>query len=166
MARYIFKTDLSIRGLNKLKSELLSYKNDLNRKIDLFTEKLALEGVNIAKTKIVEKDAVYTGELYNSMNLKRGDAIYNGFSWLVYTDCEWAKFVEFGTGIVGMENQHPNPTIVNWKYDVNEHGESGWFYFKDGDWHWTKGMPSRPFMYETAIELQEKIPRIAKEIFG
>jgi hypothetical protein len=27
-------------------------------------------------------------------------------------------------------------------------------------------MPSRPFMYETALELQNNFRRIAKEVFG
>ena len=27
-------------------------------------------------------------------------------------------------------------------------------------------MPSRPFMYETSIELAEKIAEVAKEVFG
>ena len=47
-------------------------------------------------------------------------------------------------------------------------GEKGWFYFKNGEWHWTKGMPSRPFMYNTASELRniETITRIARRVFG
>ena len=41
-------------------------------------------------------------------------------------------------------------------------------YFKDGKRHWTKGMPSRPFMYETAQYLRDMsvISHIAKEVFG
>lgn len=167
MAKYTFTSDLSVKGIEKLKEELINYRdNTLQKKLDLFVERLALEGVIIAKTKIAEKDAVYTGELYKSMNLKRGDAIYNGSQWIIYTDCEWATYVEFGTGIIGMENPHPNPSLAAWKYDVNEHGEKGWFYFKDGEWHWTKGLPSRPFMYETARDLPATVTRIAKEVFG
>lgn len=166
MAKYTFKSDLSVRGLKKLKTELLNYKSEFNRKVDLFAERLALEGVILAKTKIAEKDAVFTGELYDSMNLRKGDAIYNGSQWIIYTDCPWALYVEFGTGIVGSQNPHPLPGVANWKYDINEHGESGWFYFRDGEWHWTKGMPSRPFMYETTLELPEKVNRIAREVFG
>lgn len=167
MARYTFTSDLSVKGIEKLKEELINYRdNTLQKKLDLFVERLALEGVIIAKTKIAEKDAVYTGELYNSMNLRRGDAIYNGSQWIVFTDCEWAPYVEFGTGIIGMENPHPNPSLASWKYDVNEHGEKGWFYFKDGEWHWTKGLPSRPFMYETARDLPSTVTRIAREVFG
>ena len=167
MASRTFEIGLSVKEIEKLKKQLIDYRdNELQRKIDLFVERLALEGVILAKTKIAEKDAVYTGELYNSMNLKRGDVIYNGSEWIVYTDCGWAAFTEFGTGIVGMENPHPDISIANWKYDVNEHGENGWFYFKDGEWHWTQGLPSRPFMYETARDLPSMIATTAREVFG
>ena len=75
---------------------------------------------------------------------------------------------EFGVddSITGLHNPHPNASVSGWKYDVNEHGESGWFYYRDGEWHWTKGMPSRPFMYETDLELILEISKIAKEVFG
>ena len=84
---------------------------------------------------------------------------------IVYTDCPWAKYVEFGTGITGSQNPHQNASVSGWKYDVNEHGESGWFYYRDGEWHWTKGMPSRPFMYETDLKLILEISKIAKDVF-
>jgi len=73
---------------------------------------------------------------------------------------EYAMFVEYGTGIVGSENPHPTG---RWNYDVNSHGESGWWYptdssdpnpskkmNKNGNMvAWTKGVPSRPFLYDT-----------------
>ena len=167
VAKRTYEIGLSVKEIETLKKQLIDYRDrELQQKIDLFIQMLALEGVKIAKTKIAEKDAIYTGELYQSMNLKRGDIVLNGSEWVVYTDCEWAPYVEFGTGIVGMENPHPAINLANWKYDTNEHGERGWFYFKDGERHWTKGMPSRPFMYETSIEMYEKIRIVAKEVFG
>ena len=102
------------------------------------------------------------------MNLEPGDIVSNGASYYIYTDCDWAAFVEFGTGVVGKSNPHPDTGLANWKYDTNNHGEAGWWYFNDGEWHWTKGMPSRPFMYETAQELRDMsvIMNIAKDVFG
>ena len=75
----------------------------------------------------------------------------------------YATFVEYGTGIVGADSPHPQPSRNGWVYDINEHGEEGWWYpsresdpnptkylSKSGQWMaWTKGMPSRPFMYMT-----------------
>ena len=102
------------------------------------------------------------------MQLEQGDIIYNGATYVIYTDCPWAAYVEFGTGVVGEKSPHPNKSMAGWKYDVNSHGEAGWYYFKDGEWHWTNGMISRPFMYETGQQLRNMgvISRIAKEVFG
>lgn len=70
-----------------------------------------------------------------------------------------------GTGVVGAQNPNPNNSVPGWVYDVNEHGEAGWVYFKekDGKYHWTKGIPSRPYMYDTAQILRDSIPDVAKE---
>ena len=163
-----FTTGLSPSGFRALAKEIRKYKNGLQEKCEEFAYRLAEEGVAIAQLKISDKDAIYTGELLASMNLEQGDIIYNGASFSIYTDCPWAKFVEFGTGVVGEDSPHPDTSIANWKYDVNGHGNAGWHYFCNGKWHWTKGMPSRPFMYETAQYLRDidVISHIAKEVFG
>lgn len=157
---------LSVREVQNAIKELRQYQSDLNRKCEILAQRLAEEGVVIAKVKIMQFPAVYTGELLNSIQSEPGAMISNGSQWIIYTGCEWAPFVEFGTGIIGSGNPHPDPGLANWKYDVNEHGEAGWHYYKDGKWNWTKGMPSRPFMYETGRDLREIVPKIAMEVFG
>ena len=145
---------MSNKSIQNAVKEVENYAYSLTDKCNEFAKKLAQIGVQTAKMKVAQYDAVYTGELLSSINYEQGAVIKKGATWIVYTGCPWAKFVEFGTGIVG------------WEYDVNEHGESGWWYYRDGKRHWTKGMPSRPFMYETSIELAEKIAEVAKEVFG
>lgn len=164
MARYT--TGLSAKGFRDIAKQIRRYRNDLTDKCEEFVYKLAEEGIVLAQLKIMDYDAVWTSQLLNSMNLEAGDIVYNGATYYVYTDCDWAAFVEFGTGIKGKENPHPDAN--GWKYDVNSHGETGWFYFKNGSWHWTQGMPSRPFMYETGQELKDigRIADIAREVFG
>lgn len=163
-----YRVNLSAGSFRQLEKDIRDYRKSLQDKCDEFAYRMAEEGVAIAQLKILSSDAVMTGELLDSMNLEAGDIVSNGATYYIYTDCEWAAFVEFGTGIVGSENPHPDTGLVNWKYDTNGHGESGWFYFNKGEWHWTKGMPSRPFMYETARELKDidTILHIAREVFG
>ena len=70
-------------------------------------------------------------------------------------------YVEFGTGPVGKNNPYPGNNH-GWKYDVGENIKEysingvkvvGWFYpDESGGYRFTKGMPSRPFMYESALE--------------
>lgn len=157
---------LSQKSIDKAVQRLTEYTEEINDKCNQLAKILAQKGVETAKMKIAQFDAIYTGELLASINYEKGAVIQNGSEWIIYTDCLWAKFVEFGTGIVGKKNPHPDTGIIGWKYDVNEHGESGWFYYRDGEWHWTKGMPSRPFMYETSMELMKVITKTAKEVFG
>ncbi len=168
MARYTYSLELSQQGIKRLQKELQDYKTTLRRKLQMFVQRMAEEGVAIAQLKVSEKDAIYTGELHDSIRAEAGTILKNSATWYVFTGCPWAKYVEFGTGIVGSQNPHPNTSIIGWKYDINEHGENGWFYWRDGAWHWTKGMPSRPFMFETAQQLQMAmtVARIAKEVFG
>jgi hypothetical protein len=85
---------------------------------------------------------------------------------IIRANAPYAVYVEFGTGVIGKSNPHPAPE--GWKYDVNEHGDKGWWYFNERDqkWHWTKGMASRPFMYNTLQELQREAEKIARRVFN
>lgn len=166
MPRY--STGLSAKGFRDLAKKVREYRKSLPDKCEEFAYRMAEEGVAIAQMKILGFDAVMTGELLDSMNLEAGDIVSNGATYYIYTDCPWAKFIEFGTGIVGSENPHPDTSITGWKYDTNDHGEKGWHYYRDGEWHWTKGMPSRPFMFETGQALKDMsiISSVAREVFG
>lgn len=156
---------LSESEIKKAIEQTQRYKQDINVNCELFAHRLADEGVILAKLKIMEFPAIYTGELLNSISDEPGAILTNGYTWIIYTACPWAQYVEFGTGAVGSQNPHPLAGTFNWKYDVNEHGEMGWWYFKEGAWHWTKGMPSRPFLYETRMELLPIVSKIAREVF-
>ena len=159
---------LSVSEINKAATELRKYRDEVNRKCQFLAERLAEHGVFLAKLKIAEYDAIYTAELLQSIKYERGAVIKNGATWIVYTDCPHAAWVEFGTGITGAQSPHPDTSLVNWRYDINDHGEAGWAYLNpsDGKWHWTKGMISRPFMFETGQELHELVSKMAKEVFG
>jgi hypothetical protein len=159
---------LSVHEVNNAINEIEKYKSDITYKCQLLAQKLAEQGVYIARLKIAEYDAIYTSELLGSIQSEYGGVIQHGGKWIIYTGCDYAPYVEFGTGLIGSQNPHPDASLVNWKYDVNEHGEKGWAYYndRDGRWHWTKGMQSRPFMYETGQELRKLVVSVAKEVFG
>ncbi len=76
-------------------------------------------------------------------------------------------FAEFGTGVVGKNNPHTVEYLEKsgWKYDVNEHGEKGWVYFKDGQYHWTKGIPANRKFHNASKRMEEKFEEISKEEF-
>jgi len=154
---------LSTKEINRAIRELEQYKKELNRKTSLLIEALTDRGVEIAKAQIRELGAVYTGELESSISGYFSPSTGVG---IIKAGAPYAVYVEFGTGIVGAGSPHPAP--AGWRYDVNNHGEKGWWYFNDRDqkWHWTKGIESRPFMYNTVQILERECMRIAKEVFA
>ena len=158
---------LSDKSLQQLQRDIENYQKDLLNKAELFCRTLAKYGVNIAKTEILSMGAIDSGELVGSIKFKKGDVIADGCTYYIYTDCEYAKFIEFGTGIVGEEYPHPQANDVGWNYDVNGHGDNGWWYMaNDGQYHWTKGAPSKPFMHNTVVQLNSLVSGVAKEVFG
>lgn len=175
MGVHKYKTDLSVQGIEKLKKELLNYKNvELQTKLNTFLKLLAEKGVDIAKANVKRLDAIFTGELISSISARQGSGTKNTAIFFIVADSEHAVFVEFGTGQIGSEAPYPYPLPpgVDWEYNSGKTifeitpGQYGWFYPKGDKWYFTQGMPSRPFMYETAMELQELILQTAKEVFN
>lgn len=156
------KISVSLGDIDNAINEFEEYEKKVKQNIKDFLEKLLQDGVEIAKATIIELDAVESVELHNSMNY----ALYKeGNNGIIFTDCKHACFVEFGTGVKGATNSHPT---LPWDYDSNGHGEDGWYYYdeKQGRVRYTQGMPSRPFMYETAKELERRAVEIAREVFS
>lgn len=175
MKKKVFKADLSISRINDLKKQLIHYRDvDLAKKAELIAEKLAQKGVEFAKVNVQRLDAVFTGELLASIKTRKGGSTKGTAIFYVVADSHHAAFVEFGTGQLGMEGGYPYPFPegVDWEYNTGKtifeisSGQYGWFYpGDDGKWYFTQGMPSRPFMYEASLQLQQAVIEVAKEVF-
>ena len=90
---------------------------------------------------------IESGELVESITWEYDEQTNTG---RIRVGADYALFVEYGTGIVGAQNPHPEPA-PGWTYDVNAHGEKGWTYFdaKQNRYRWTKGEPAHAFVYKT-----------------
>lgn len=174
MAKKVFKTELSVKGIEKLKKKLLEYKSSLQYKVDLLAKTLAEDGVDIARANVARLDAIFTGELIASIHTEYGGSSKGTAIFYIVVDSEHAAYVEFGTGQLGMEGGYPYPFPegVDWQYNTGKTifevspGQYGWFYKADnGQWYFTQGMPSRPFMYETSLDLMKLVVKIAKGVF-
>lgn len=152
---------LSEESIKAAIKDLEKYKRELDSKTTILVKRLVEAGVEIAKQEVLTLGAFDSGELHDSLD---GLMYTDGARGIVFTNCGHAAFVEFGTGVVGAGSPHPT---MPWQYDVNDHGEKGWVYYdeKQGRFRWTKGMPSRPYMYLTARQLEEKVGEIAREVF-
>ena len=174
MAKKILKADLSVSSIRKLKKDLEKYRDSLEHKARLLAEKLSERGVEIARVRVASLDAVFTGELIESIHSEYKGSQKGCEVFAVVADSDHAAFVEFGTGPIGAESPYPYdlPDGVTWEYASGKtirqlaDGRYGWFYPKDGQWYFTEGMPARPFMFETSLELQEIVVEVTKEVFG
>ncbi len=147
---------LSAESLRKAAAEVRAYKARIEKLAVGLAAELAAQGAQIALVEAADiKD---TGKLLSSIV---GE--HSGNYGYVKCKCGYAVYVEFGTGVVGSRKPHPDISIAGWKYDVNGHGELGWWYRgKDGTLYWTKGFESRPFMYNTAQQLRTLVVPTAK----
>lgn len=176
MARKTLKADLSVSSILQLQKELVRYQEYLTNKAAQLAKRLSELGVDIAQVQIADLDAIFTGELIESIHSEYKDSTKYGAIFAVVADSSHAVFVEFGTGQRGEDKPYPYPLPegVSWDYNVGKTirqnavtGRYYWFYpGQDGKWHYTEGMPSRPFLYNTSMELIREVPKIAKEIFG
>lgn len=175
MAKKTLKADLSVSSIRNLQKELEKYKDSLTYKARLFAERLSERGIEIARVQIADLDAIFTGELIQSLHSEYMGSTPYGAIFATVTDSEHAAFVCFGTGQRGEDKPYPYPLPngVSWDYNVGKTirqnpvtGRYFWFYpGQDGKWHYTEGMPARPFMYFTSMELIREVPKIAKEVF-
>ena len=158
MSSFVLKTiemELTPASIRNAIKEVEKFRKDLMLALSRLVERLVEQGVEVAKMEIVSIGAVYDGDLYDSIYGTYNPETHIG---TIYTDCEYAVYVEYGTGIRGENSPHPEPN--GYQYDKNGHGADGWVYKgEDGQFHWTDGMPARPFMYNTLRELEIEAER-------
>lgn len=137
--------------------QLEKYYDSFNKAIDDGIAEVVVRLEKRLKQYITEYDIPESiGTTINSIKVD------NGF--MIVINSEIGMFFEYGTGIVGSENPHPL-VPAGWTYDVNQHGEMGWWYpttesdpnpykWVDGSGQlrgWTKGKPSMPYMHKTYL---------------
>ena len=170
----VIKIDLNKKGsLEEGIKELQVYKKRVEDRTRLLVQKLTDYGADVVRVKIVNMGAYYSGELYSGVSGYYSPSFNVGF---VKVASDHAAFVEFGTGVVGQNSPHKNSEYLSkaaWSYAsgtkifTTKNGRVGWIYpTDDGEFRFTEGMESRPFMYETALELQRKCEQMAKEVFS
>lgn len=164
---------LSDKSIENAIKQLKDYKKSIEEKAQLLIEKLGDYGLDVCRAKIIEMDINDTGRLLSSVAGYYSSHLHSGY---ITVDCDYAVFVEFGTGTRGIGKPYPAGEIMaevgyqymgGTKYVTLLDGRIGWYYpTEDGHWKFTEGLPSRPFMYETALDMRRNLDRIVKEVFN
>ncbi len=180
MAKKVFKTDLSVKGIEALKSQLLQYKDSLPIKCEKLVSRLLQSGVEVSQAKISESPlgkyvTVTTNISADKMGCK-GILLAKG---AVKEQEGYAPFsillaIEFGAGI--HFNQTPNPLISSeFPYGVGTFpGQvhamelGGWYFWSEEKQQWihSYGVKATMPMYNADMEIIQNVVKYAKEVFA
>lgn len=179
MAKKVFKSDLSVSGLNDLKRKLLQYKYSLHIKCEKLVSRLLQSGVEVSQSKISESPlgkyvTVTTNISADKMGCK-GILLAKG---AVKEQEGYAPFsvllaIEFGAGV--HFNPTPNPLIGSeFPYGVGTfpgqtHAyEDMWWYWDENTQEWkpTHGVKATMPMYNADMEIIQNVVKYAKEVFA
>lgn len=165
--------ELTPKSIDKAIKDLRQYENEVVKRATELRDTLLKLGANIVRGNILRLDVWDSGELYNSVDVFYSEENNAGF---IKVACNYALFVEFGTGIVGKTQPYEDTAglmaRVGYRYGggtnyvVLSDGRIGWFFpSDDGKWYFTEGMPSRPFVFESLQDLNRVFTRHAKAVF-
>ena len=168
MGRYVLKhIDMTLDpdSISEAIKQVEEFEQKLKPAMRHLIEYLAEKGVEVARAELLflggdepgDFPAYQTGNLSKSIQywmkengavVSAGEGLQDGYS----PPQSYAMYVEYGTGIYGA--------------DLNGHGLEGWWYPAPWGWRetedgtrlaWTQGMPPRPFMAHTLIDLEEEV---------
>ena len=162
------KVELSVEGIDHALKELDKFERHLLDACDKLIDQLSDLGVETARMYLYVETDGWTQHLEDSIHKEPVDKRYH--VGRVRTDCPYAAFVEFGTGIRGAigaavtEDTFPR---YGYKPDGMGHGFEGWWYFNpnDGKVHWTQGEPPKPFMYTAYMRVRSEAGKVAETTF-
>ena len=170
---------LSQSSIQNAIKELRQYQNDLNRKCEIFCQRLAELGIQTAKEntgnfgKYISftyevKDrtkgckavmvATNTGIIHSEWQTKEG---------VKSADVSPILMCEFGSGLKA-ENTKWIPGVGTGTFPGQTHAEdpNGWYWMDlDGEWHHSYGVTPKMPMYHASIEMILNIRKIAREVF-
>lgn len=157
-------------GIKNAIKKLKQYKSDLiNDRVKRLLQAFIDNGNTIARQKIVDYKIIHDNNLSNSIN-----GFITGNVGFIRVDDKNAVFFEFGTGPRGASSPHPlGASYKSEGWYTKADGKPmdslyGWQPLgNDGDtYFYTEGQTAKPFMYETALELQRKVREIIEEVFS
>ena len=170
MAKRTININLFDSGsIDKAIQEIRHYQNNLQRKVQIFVDRLAREGLHVVQSTMEsipdeEKGSYYT-EIVNTTN---GDII----GAAVRLTGDQVLFIEFSAGIRYGTSSYPLPSGNKYgmgTYPGKGHWNdpNGWWYIDErGEKHHSYGNRAYMPMYHAEQSIIKQVRRIAKEVFG
>ena len=178
MPKKVYKSDMSVKGLDSLIRELQKYKDDFPNKCKKLVSELLQKGVDVSKARISDsplgKYVTVTTNISSDKMGCKGILLAKG---AVKEQEGYAPFsillaIEFGAGI--HYNPTPNPNADKFGLGVGTfpgqvHAfEDTWFYWDENSQEWkpTHGVKATMPMYSADMEIIQNVVKCAKEVFG
>lgn len=180
MAKRVFKTDLSVKGIEQLKRDLLNYKDvTLKNLLQKYVTELAKEGIAVGKQNVggfgkyitfsIKTDVTKDGCKALMLAEETGKIIS---SWLTSEGIKTAEvspllMAEFGSGW-GVENPMKVPGVGQGTFPDQTHAfdKEGWYWIDlNGNLNYSKGINAKMPMYKASLYIQEIAKSKAKEVF-
>lgn len=175
MTKKVIKCGLSQKSIQSAISELRKYQNDLQRKNQLFVERLSNEGINVIHTTMRNVDLGEDEWSYSAESITESTG--TTAKEKIVLSGKRILYIEFGAGVI--HSQPQNPKAKELGYGVGSNSPKGWAWnttLFGGGWYYTnerngepvhtEGNPAYMPMYLASVEIQQKVRAIAKEIFN
>lgn len=165
------KTDLSVKNIETIISQLKSYKKSLSDKNDLFVERLAEVGIPVVEQHIAASvgDSDKSHDIYIKLNRIENKSIAT-----LVVEGKDLLFIEFGAGVHynTPPGTSPHPKGQEFGYTIGSYGfgygaNDFWFYRDaNGVKQFSQGTMATMPVYSAYIAIRRKIIDIAREVFG
>ena len=173
MAKRVISVRLSGQSIDQAIKDLEQYKKELSKKIQRFTEELAIIGLKEASIR-------FTTAIYDGVNDVSVSLNGNGNEYIITAKGKAVAFIEFGSGVTHNTSEpYPNPRpsgIVG----IGEYGDGrgkrkAWFYYGEPGSNGevgknglvkTRGNPAAMPMWYASEEIKNSVLRVAREVFG
>ena len=169
MSKRIIKCSLSSKSIQNAIKELKKYENDLQRKNQIFVQKLADAGILVIRETMEsipteEKGSYYT-EIINNSN---GDLV----GAAIRLTGDKVLFLEFSAGVTYGTDTYPLPSgseygVGTYPGQTHAYDPNGWWYIdENGEKHHSYGNRAYMPMYHAEEAIILAIRSIAKEVFS
>nr|DAF78376.1 MAG TPA: hypothetical protein [Caudoviricetes sp.] len=180
MAKKVFKAELSVKGLNELKRQLLDYKNTLPDKMDEFVRRLAEKGIPVVEKNIskasykYDRKGIQSGSNTEHRTYVKVDSLIGLSQATLILEGREVLFIEFGAGVKrnGAVGSSPHPKgpengFLIGTYGMGHGSQQVWGYYADnGDLVLTHGTKATMPMYKADMAIMRTVVKTAKEVFG
>lgn len=173
MGKTVLTASLSVKSMQKLKKDVEKYRDNLIKKCEQFTKRLAEQGLKVAEAKVSESPIghyIHVRVDYDGLEavlIAKGEVQKSD----EYADFSTILAVEFGAGI--HYNPTPNPKSSEMGYGVGTfpgqiHAmQDSWVYWNEETQEWitTHGIKATMPMFEAHKEMLLSVKEVAKEVF-